>query len=89
MDLEKGRGKSSYAEESCMAEGELTGVTSQDIPGHTQISEEEDHDDKMNEVATEKLRKDHEEGSNCPNHENISNPLVGATHPASQKDPVA
>jgi hypothetical protein len=89
MDLEKCRGKSPHSEKGGMAEGELTGVTSQDIPGHTQISEEEDHDDKMNEVATEELREDKKEGSHHHYHENISNPLVVATHLASQKDPVA
>jgi hypothetical protein len=88
MNLEKGRGESPHSEEGCMAEGELTGIPSQDIPGHTKISEEEDHDDKMIEVTTEELGKDKKEGSNCPHHENISNSVVVTTHCASQKVPV-
>jgi hypothetical protein len=35
------------------------------------------------------LREDKKEGSHHHYHENISNPLVVATHLASQKDPVA
>ena len=63
MDLEKCGGESPYAEEGCMAEGELPGVSSQDVPGHAQISEEEDHNDEMDKVPTEELRKDKKEGS--------------------------
>jgi hypothetical protein len=43
----------------------------------------------MDKVPTEELREDKKEGSNCPHHENISNPPAVTTHRASQKAPAA